>query len=103
MFQIAYQLVKPELEFYLRTEIRSCLDWFNKNLPPPARVCRPSHRRYAICWFQPTAQQEIAMARRMVVAIEEAGVPMRTLRTTRPGYIVHRDPQQIVAIPFNPC
>ncbi|HET6614082.1 MAG TPA: hypothetical protein VFG83_18915 [Kofleriaceae bacterium] len=43
------------------------------------------------------------MARRMVVAIEEAGVPMRTLRTTRPGYIVHRDPQQIVAIPFNPC
>lgn len=100
MFQIAYRLYEAELEPYLYEEIRYCLDWFNDNLQAPSRVHRPGRCRYAICWFQPTAHKEIAMARRLVAAIEQTGIPMRTLRTARPGYIVHRDPQQVVAIPL---
>jgi len=103
MFQIAYGLLQVELDTYVRAELRSCIRWLEENLVPPSRLYRPGRRRYAISWFQPNATSEIAMARRLVTAIEEAGVPMRTLRTATPGYIVYRDAKQVVAVPFQTC
>lgn len=103
MFQIAYRLARSELEGYLRAEIEVCIRWFEKNLDAPERLYRPGRRRYAISWFRPTARREIATARRLVAAIEEAGVPVRMLRTATPGYVVYRDAQQVVAVPFRVC
>ena len=103
MFQIAYGLLQSELDSYVREEVRCCIRWLEENLVPPSRLYRPGRRRYAISWFQPSARPEIAMARRLVTTIEEAGVPMRSLRTATPGYVVYRDLKQVVAVPFQTC
>jgi hypothetical protein len=36
----------------------------------------------------------------MIVLLERHDVPVRMIKTTRPGYVVYEDNFQIVAVPF---
>lgn len=38
--------------------------------------------------------------REMVLLLEHHDVPIRMVKTTRPGYVVYEDEFQIVAVPF---
>lgn len=100
VFQIAYRLVRDDVEDYLRSELRSCLTWFEQHLAGPDRIYRPGKSRYAISWFRETATEHIAVARRMVAAIEWADVLVEQLSTGEPGYVVYEDDEQVVAVPF---
>lgn len=87
---------------WLRTAAQSHYDWFNENLPLPARLSVVSKRRHVyagICWFQPSAREHIARARELAWLIDEAGFPTRELKSRRIGQILYRDSFQIVAKP----
>ena len=103
LFQIAYGLVDGHVDDYLHSELAECLDWFHRNLPAPDRLYRPGRNRYAVSWFRSTARPWLRMARRLVIAVEEAGIPIQTLRTATPGYVVYQDAHQVVAVPFQTC
>jgi hypothetical protein len=100
IFQIAYRLVRGDAEDYVQSELRTCLDWFEQHLFGPDRIYRPGKSRYAISWFRSTATTYIAVARRMVAAVDQADVLVGCRRTLEPGYIVYEDRDQVVAIPF---
>ena len=93
-------LSEPEEE--VLQEVRS---WFNTNLEKPKRFtsAKPPYyrkRQNGISWFKDSAQEHIGTMREMVVLLEHHGVPVRMIKTTRPGYIVYEDKFQVVAVPF---
>jgi hypothetical protein len=77
--------------------------WFNLHLPIPDRFClvkgKQAHRQ-AICWFKAAAAGYVGKVRELVVLLERNGVPIRMLRTRRPGYVVYEDAFQVAAVPF---
>lgn len=87
---------------YLRNAIEAEMEWFNQNLAFPKRtwVLAKGVRHYhGVCWFDCRHQETISRAWGQAALIEESGVPVRTLRTSRPGTILYRDDQQVVAKP----
>ena len=88
----------------VRLAIRHELDWFERELPVPARgVFRvKSKKRWVaegICWFQGDARAMIGHAFALAALIGECGVPIAKRATHRPGQILYRDAWQIVAKP----
>ena len=80
-------------------------DWFNKNLEKPTRFtsAKPPYyrkRKNGISWFKDTAREHIGKMRETVALLEHHDVPVRVIKTTRPGYVVYEDEFQIVAVPF---
>jgi hypothetical protein len=91
-----------EAEETLLQEVR---DWFNINLEKPRRFtsAKPPYyrkRQNGISWFKDSAREHINKMREMVVLLEHHDVPVRMIKTTRPGYVVYEDEFQIVAVPF---
>ncbi|HEY7312369.1 MAG TPA: hypothetical protein VH643_23600 [Gemmataceae bacterium] len=87
-------------------EQHSCddiLSWFNHHLPFPDRFSR-SGRRHAcgkgICWFKDSAARYIRKVRELATMLEQHGISVEMLRTSKPGFIVYEDSYQIVAVPF---
>ena len=79
--------------------------WFNKNLGKPTRFTAskpPFYRKKnkAICWFKHTASEHLARVRELAAILDNHGVPVRTLKAKRVGYVVYEDEYQIVAEPF---
>jgi hypothetical protein len=79
------------------------LRWFNLHLPIPIRFRRSGGRqarRHAICWFRGNAVEHLGKVRELGALLERQGVPIRRLRTQRPGYVVYEDDFQVAAVPF---
>ncbi len=79
--------------------------WFNENLGKPTRFTAskpPFYRKKnkAICWFKHTASEHLARVRELAAILDNHGVPVRTLKAQRVGYVVYEDEYQIVAEPF---
>jgi hypothetical protein len=80
-------------------------DWFNVNLEKPKRFtsAKPPYyrkRQNGISWFKDSAWEHIGKMHEMVALLEHHDVPVRMIKTTRPGYVVYEDEFQIVAVPF---
>jgi hypothetical protein len=79
--------------------------WFNENLERPTRFTAskpPFYRKKnkAISWFKHTAIEHLARVRELAAILDNHGVPVRTLKAKRVGYVVYEDEYQIVAEPF---
>lgn len=79
--------------------------WFNQNLERPTRFTAsraPFYRKKsrALSWFKETATEHLARVQDLVAILENHGVPVRTLKAKRVGYVVYEDEYQIVAEPF---
>jgi len=78
--------------------------WFNKNLPIPKRFSRSRKRSAqakAISWFKPTVHKFIGRMQDLASILYAHDVPIKILKTKRPGYIVYEDEYQVLAMRFN--
>ena|SRR5713101_5277768 len=78
-------------------------DWFNAYLPVPRRFSRSRRRgaaHSAVCWFKPTAVEQIRKARRLASLLEAKGLLTAMLRTRKPGYVVYEDEYQVAAVAY---
>ena len=102
-FRLAYDVAEaPEVESWLRDELRRELAWFDERLPVPERLGRVFRRRrpiWGICWFRPEADEAIDRARYVGWLMTEAGAPVREIRSRVPGEVIWKDPMQVVAKP----
>ena len=106
VFQAAFRLrnnnMLSEEEGAIFQEIR---DWFNENLDEPTRFtsAKPPFyrkRQNGISWLKDSARKHIGKIREIVALLERHDVPVRMIKSARPGYIVYEDEFQIVAVPF---
>ncbi|MGZ8285241.1 MAG: hypothetical protein ACXWUQ_06420 [Allosphingosinicella sp.] len=98
-YACARDLETPEV---LREALWVEIEWFELNLPAPARLKVKSRRRWradGICWFVDDAREMIGRAFALAALVGECGVPARKVATRHPGTILYRDPWQIVAKP----
>lgn len=68
----------------------------------PERFCRRSGRHgwiHGVCWFRSQAGEAVSRARYLSLLLEEAGVPVREVRTKHPGEIIWSNRHQVVARP----
>ena len=96
---------EAKLHEYEVALVRETLDWFNENLKKPDRFTKskpPYYRKdqRAISWFKSTATKHLARIRELVAVLENHEVPVRIIKTTRPGYVVYEDEFQVVSEPF---
>jgi hypothetical protein len=76
--------------------------YFNNSLLIPTRMSRsskPHAFKNAISWFKADSLM-VGRARTMANILEQNGITVELLRTTRPGYVVYEDEDQVVAVPF---
>ena len=83
----------------------SVLRWFDENLERPTRFTNskpPYYRKKskAISWFKHSASQHIAKIRELAAILENHGVNVRMLKSSRFGYVVYEDDHQVTAEPF---
>jgi hypothetical protein len=102
---VGYLRDRGELEAHEEQEHERIRAWFNEHLERPTRFTAskpPFHRKKnrAISWFKDSAHEHIARVRSLVAILKHHGVPVRTLKTQRVGYVVYEDEYQIVAEPF---
>jgi len=79
--------------------------WFNENLARATRVTAAKtpcyrNRNRALSWFKDTAVEHLDYVRELVAILDNHGVPVRTLKAKRVGYVVYEDEYQVVAEPF---
>ncbi len=87
---------------WIRHELDEQFTWFNRHLPLPGRVARHFKRRngiWGICWFNPQAGEAISRARYCAWLLEEAGLPVRVIRSRCDREVIWRDADQIVSKP----
>ena len=87
------------------TLLQEIRDWFNINLEKPNRFTssKPPYyrkRQNGISWFKDSAGKHIGKMQEMVAMLKHHDVPVRMIKTKRPGYVVYEDEFQIVAVPF---
>ncbi len=74
--------------------------WFNDHLPCPpfeAKLGSGEWTRNAVAWFRDDAEEPLRRIWDLVYLLRENGVSVRLVTTDRPGKIVYRDDDQIVA------
>ena len=82
------------------------LAWFQRHLAEPRRFVATRSRGYyrreplAVSWFRAEAREHLAHAEALARVLSDCGVPVQTLRTEHPGYVVYEDEHQVVAVPF---
>ncbi len=91
-----------QAEEELLQEIR---DWFNIHLEKPTRFtsAKPPYsrkRQNGISWCKDSAHQHIGKMREIAFLLGHHHIPVRMIKTSRPGYVVYEDEFQIVAVPF---
>jgi hypothetical protein len=104
VFQAAYALRDSgRLPEYDEARLADGLRWFARNLRKPTRLTRsrrPHREAQAICWFKRGAFEHIERVHEMRHLLEAYGIPVDTIASRRPGYIVYEDAFQIAAYPF---
>lgn len=68
---------------------------------PYVLINRCWHRRdcQSLCWLKPEAEDYLSYLRYLAWRMTEVGVPIREIRTRKPGVIFWKDAHQIVAKP----
>lgn len=105
LFGPAYECARDwSVAEVLRAALWHEIDWFEANLPVPARRAfrvksRKRWRNVGICWFTDGAREMIAHAFVLRALLRECGVPVTKVATHRPGQILYRDAYQMVAKP----
>jgi hypothetical protein len=88
----------------LHEELDQAFQWFDDNLEAPKRFSR-SERRHAngtaISWFKDSAVECVSQLRTICRVLDAHGIPTEMLTSSRPGYIVFEDQQQVAAVPFS--
>ncbi|HEX4302005.1 MAG TPA: hypothetical protein VHZ78_04390 [Rhizomicrobium sp.] len=77
--------------------------WFNRHLERPERLAlspRPHAKAQALSWFRDTATNHVAKMREFAGILEQYGITVQTIRTSRPGYVLYKDEYQVAAYPF---
>ena len=75
-------------------------EWLNDNLPCPpfsASLQEGTWSPHAVAWFKETAQEFVECFWNIVAILEEHDVPVRVLKTERPGKVLYEDEFQVVA------
>jgi len=54
-----------------------------------------------LSWLKDSARVHVEKVRRIANMLAAHGVPIETITTDRPGYVVYEDDYQIVAEPFS--
>lgn len=84
-----------------RDQYETVRQWFRDNLAAPDRLAFSSHGKdQAISWFKSDAVEHVSRMHEFCLLLEEEGVPVEVLRTSRPGYILYEDEHQVAAYPF---
>jgi hypothetical protein len=109
LFQAGDDLLRSERMSREDAEhLQQLYDWFKANLAVPNRFSlspRPHAKAQALSWFRDSAAEHIRSMRAYQRILETYGLSVETLRTSRPGYVVYEDEDQVVAYPFaeTPC
>ncbi len=103
VFAAAYDILhRDRSPKFIQDEIRKTLDWFVAELPIPGRFVRgrrPHRSDTGLCWFKPASDDCIRNVRYLVHLVSECGIPVREIRTDKPGYVIYEDEHQVVAKP----
>ncbi len=78
-------------------------EWFTKNLKKPTsftRSSKPHAKKVALSWFKTGATEHVSRMREVVAILYAHGVDVTELKTSRPGYVVYEDQDQVAAEPF---
>ena len=106
VFQSVYRLRDTGgLTDYEETHLEEVREWFNRNLEKPTRFTNakpPYYRRRqnGISWFKASAEEHISKIWELIALLDNHGVRVEMINTTRPGYVIYEDNFQIVAVPF---
>ncbi len=103
-FQASWFLYRNGCPGWILDELDIQFDWFNLNLPVPEQIGRHFKRRqsiWGICWFNPDAREAISRARYCAWLIEEGGLPVRQIVSSRQREIIWKDAHQIVSKPLD--
>lgn len=73
--------------------------WFADNLDAPTVYRTEGKAQRAICWFKPTAQDQIRKVFEMITILEQYGMRIEKVTADNPGYVLYEDEHQVAAIP----
>jgi hypothetical protein len=81
---------------WFRVELTEAHAWFQQHLTVPPF---DTHRRWwaAVCWFRSDAGEPLARMWELARLLRAMDVPVRLLRTHKPGHVLWSDAHQIVA------
>jgi len=91
------------LSDYERQRLSELDEWFNVNLKEPTRLARSPRydaEKKAICWFKADAHECINNLREVATILDGHDLPIRMIKSQKPGYIVYEDPYQVAAVPY---
>ena len=107
-FRTAYQLRRTggmSKDQFERLDV--CLNYLDEHIDVPYKFsksrtkCARHRNTKGLSWFKSEATAVVDRALELTRLLEELGIPTKTLRTDRVGFIVFEDDVQIVAEPFS--
>lgn len=85
---------------WMREEFDEAFRWFRcLAVPGVFKGKRHRHAARSLCWLKPEADWVLDELRYAAWILNEAGIPVREIRTRRPGMVIWQDEDQIVALP----
>ena len=86
---------------WMKREFDRAFEWCRCLAVPKIYTGKRRHRHAArtLCWLKPEADWVIGEFRYSAWLMTEAGLPVREVRTRRPGVILWEDDDQIVSLP----
>ena len=97
-----FRINRSSIQDWIWRELRTQIDWYNDHLDAPDELGKYFKRRstiWGICWFKPEATECIRRAYYCSWLLEEAGIPMRVIKTTIKKEIIWQDTNQILSKP----
>lgn len=86
---------KGRLDDYAKAQLEEAYTWLNANLPvPPFKAS--NWPRDAVTWFKDEAGAPLAKMWEIASLPKEHGIPIRMLRSKRPGTVLYEDAYQVV-------
>jgi hypothetical protein len=86
---------KGHLDDYAKARLEEAYTWLNANLPvPPFKA--GNWPRDAVTWFKDEADAPVAKMWEIATLLKEHGIPVRMLRSKRPGRVLYEDSYQVV-------
>jgi hypothetical protein len=104
---LAYELVDAaDTPKDLRQDLHELLTWFETALAVPDRFNRTKSKGWyrrktrGISWLRCSAEEHVAVMRRLADAVSKCGHTVAEIRADRVGYVIYEDEVQVVAEPF---
>jgi hypothetical protein len=106
LFQVAGRLARSgTLPVHDQARLDDLREWFGGHLAVPERFTRTrnaSHKKTrGISWFKDTADEYVRRMRELASILDDHGVTVEVLESSRPGYVTYEDEVQVVAEPFS--